>query len=180
MALTTRLVLAACVVVGWVAAVNAAGPTIIMVYGDRIQKPVFLVRDRMEDFTKLACQGPGELDPARFATERPHYKLAIFWISDVAIDPSRAASWLPKLTAEQASQHGRIYPQAGDGLPVVVATNVSFTSEPTNERTPRGEPINLFVGLPQPVPTSGSKFVKACQLTKTDIEALRRAGVPGL
>lgn len=89
--------------------VYAAGPTIVMFYGESLPEPVFITIKNGEDANKydplFECRGDGIL-PKGIGT-RPFVNLAMFWgkWERQVADPSLLAELVPT----SAPQHGRLY-----------------------------------------------------------------------
>ena len=89
---------------------NAAAPRYILVSGPHLQRPVVL-GDWNENLTFLVDLIPSRRPSAGWHTERPRYKLALFWgvpSKPVPTDPSKA------------SQVGWFYPAINGRRAVVV------------------------------------------------------------
>jgi hypothetical protein len=153
---------------------SAAGPAIIMYYGDSLTEPIFIVQREAGDFAKysgLYCARGSSPVTAERAGDRPFLKMAMFWGNDfitrVAEDPGMLSTLEPK----QAQQHGRLYlPNAG-ASPYVVAT----------EMRPGRDPGTGQLGpATQAIPDDLSGFTQGCGLSPDDMEiAVAVGALPG-
>ena len=153
-------VLLLCLMLG--SPVNAAGPAIVMFYGESLSKPVFITVKTAEDAARYSffeCRSDGNLTTA--ITARPFVKLAAFWDfrrwDRYLTDPRL----LPELDPSQASQHGRLY------LPTKSEPAVLIRTQFRN-----GDPVSI--------PAVPALFELRCPLSAESAGILQQAGVPGL
>jgi len=161
---TWTVLLSALLVVATVAppTVYAAGPTIVMFYGQSLPKPIFITINNGEDANKydplFECKGDGILP--RDIGNRPFVTLAMFWgkWDKYVTNPSL----LPELVPTSAPQHGRLYlPTRTQPWAVLIRTQIR-----------NGDPV--------PIPQDATGFELRCAVSEQGAGFLRQAGVPGL
>lgn len=157
-----QLPLVLLLLVGCVIPTHAAGPSIIMVYGGSLQKPISVVLKEVSDLSTYAFLSCGSgSGTVKDVPNRPYVRIAMFWNKYLWERYLRDPNLLPQLKPEQANQHGRLYlPTSTEGA-TVVATTFKF-----NESVP--------------VPENVTEFTTRCLLTAQDVETSRRLGIPGL
>jgi hypothetical protein len=143
------------------ARVYAASPSIVMIYGPSLPKPVFVTMTNGQDAQKylfLTCGGVGNLP--RGIEARPFVKVAAFWEhrlwSRYLADPKL----LPELVPALSSQHGRLYLPTGTEPAFLVSTQFLNTK-------------------PVPIPEEPTAFELRCSLSGANTAVLRELGVPG-
>jgi hypothetical protein len=153
-------------------ALFGAGPSVLMVYGDTLPRPIIIVKENPGDHHYLSCMGSQFIDRDQ-ASAGPFLNIAIFWL------PSPEAvtqELLGRLKPEEASQHARLYLPSKDRRASVVVT--PYSSQP-GVRVP-GYDTEQFTPIPRPVPREVSEFTKGCWLTDSDLAAARKSGITGL
>jgi len=139
----------------------AAGPSIIMIYGDTLPQPIFIVQKSVADLRKYAflwCGGGASRVPTEELANRQHLNLAIFWIAEAWTDQAAAARLTRTLRPEDAAQHGRLYLPAGERTALTVVTDV-----------PRYPGRTLQDQERRPIPTSDTEFARACPVSGADL-----------
>ena len=108
---TSRLLGAAAIALASVTSVGAAAPWVILVTGAQLERPVILAN--MDENLQFMLAVTQPFSPPTRLAGRPFYEVAMFWgpewqkyIAD--------GSTLTALKPEQANQHGRFYPAAGN------------------------------------------------------------------
>jgi hypothetical protein len=133
------------------------GPTVMMIYGAPLPKPVFITGSETGAFGDLHARSPVT---AQQLEGRLFYSVALFWgpASDPAVNGVRN---IADLRPEMAWQHGRLYPPTSN-QPAVLLTTL-FSKGP--QRSPKPEDARLFIGG-GPVPAAGLATLKRLGLAR--------------
>ena len=141
-------------------------PSILMIYGQTLQKPVFLVAGKSATRPNLLDAPYLNLWAARsfpvlpaHLTERPYFNVAMFWGVRLSDDA------LQSLKPEQAHQQGRLYVATRDVPAAAVSTPYMVLP------TPDGPP------LARPIPTKNSDFRYGAWLDETEVAWLEKLGI---
>jgi len=134
---------------------QALGPTVMMFYGGTLTKPVFVTGADIAAFGDL-------LRPATVAVKdlgnRPYLGVAFFWGPET--NPALNGHPISELTPQMAWQHGRFYAAAGSQPAVLLATQLTKSTQAV------------------PVPTAGAAFVNGGPIQDSAIAVLKRLGIP--
>jgi hypothetical protein len=143
---------------------SAAAPTIIMIYGEPLQKPIFVVLKQGEVTDSMSTYGfffqeTGRTTPTEMS-DRPYLSTAMFYSFKEWAAYTNHSALLTQLRPEQASQHGRLYLPTASEPAVVLVTRFR----------------NLD---PVPIPSASTAFINMAPLGRAAIETVRRLGIPG-
>lgn len=181
--------LAAGLVVLLAPSVRAAAPNFIMVYGGSLAKPIMIDvwATKGTGFSFLFGGSTSGLGTS--LDGRPYVKLAMFWNlpKDCSGRPCPGGetvlknyledrSLLAQIKPEEANQHGRLYPPAGNAPAVVVATPWQAGSACAADVD--GHPVD-GLGRPRTIPDDVKGFSCGWTLAPEDVRALHDLGVPG-
>lgn len=144
------------------APVSAVSQAISMIYGESIQKPVFVTFTLGSDISTYAFLTCALSSPAKLGDlgGRRFLRIASYWNSNVWKKYVDDPGLLPELKPESANQHGRLYLPTRDEPAVVVTVDARIESA-------------------LPIPSEPGAFTKSCTLTSEDLATARRLGIPG-
>ena len=159
------------------AALHAAWPAVIMIYGGPLQRAVFVgpkVVAGPVDYRFLFGRSPDRL--SKDLTNRPYFSLAMFWGGELWEKAQANPAVMTDLGPESANQHGRLYPPVGSEPAVVIAT--PFMAGSPCARDVDGQPVAGF-GHPRFIPKDVNGFPCGWILRADELKALQELGVPG-
>jgi|SRR4030095_4256942 hypothetical protein len=156
---------------------HAAAPSIIMIYGDPLERPLVITRNI--DGVGFLFGGYDRGQSATVAVadlkDRRFVKVAIYWGGGWWKKYVEDGEPLSTLRPEEANQHGRLYlPTATE--PAVALKTPGFFCVTDRPGLRGGHP-----GPPPawPMPLDPNDLVCAVKLTTADAKAARELGIPG-
>jgi hypothetical protein len=138
----------------------AASPTIVMIYGGDMPKPLFVMstsEERVTDTLFLWGRASDGTTVGQLAG-RPYLEVAMFWGRDQWSEYLAYPGLLSRLQPADANQHGRLYLPAPDRPAAMVVTTIQGEAP--------GEP-------------SEGALVAGWRLSEADVDNARRLGIPG-
>ena len=141
--------------------VMAANPAIVMVYGERLPAPIYLVSTYVDDMVpyEVLWNWNGAERTSESLTDRPYLKIAMFWgfrdYADIIANPARRSELKP----EQASQHGRLYLPTATKPGMVLVTAFSGTG-------------------PKAIPATVSEFSSMRLIDQSFVPVAQGLGIP--
>jgi hypothetical protein len=145
------------------APVSAVSQAISMIYGESIQKPVFVTFTQVSDietYAFLTCARSSQAKTVEDIGTRRFVRIASYWDMNVWKKYLDNPNLLPELKPEAANQHGRLYLPTPTAGAIVVSAGYRMGSAP-------------------PIPSRPEDFVASCTLTSNDLATARRLGIPG-
>jgi hypothetical protein len=145
--------------------VSAISPSLVMIYGDRLEKPIYVQPRDPSEFPMMGIFWNTKRGGADYQTQtggtvpnglegRAFLNFAVFW--GRIGDPS-------SLKPERASQHGRLYLPSGS-QPLVIVATAPWMNEPQ----------------PVPIPKDLHGFVSGWTVSGAELQQLKALGIPGL
>jgi hypothetical protein len=138
----------------------AASPTIVMIHGGDMPKPMFVISTSEERVTDTQFLWGRASDGTTVGqlSGRPYLKVAMFWGRDQWSEYLAYPGLLSRLQPTHANQHGRLYlPSQTEPAAMVVTTiQGEALGEPTEQA-----------------------LVSGWRLSDTDVETARSLGIPG-
>jgi hypothetical protein len=138
----------------------AASPTIVMIYGEDMPKPLFVMstsEERVTDTLFLWGRTSDGTTVGQLAG-RPYLEVAMFWGRDQWSEYLAYPGLLNRLQPADANQHGRLYLPASDRPAAMVVTTIQAEA--------LGEPTE-------------QALVSGWRLSEADVDNARRLGIPG-
>jgi len=135
-------------------AVQAQGATVLMFYGDGLQKPVMVSGADAATFTNVTT--PATISVAELGSN-PYVPVALYW--GTRMDPANNGTPIADLTPEMAWQHGRLYP-AANGKPAILLTT---------QLSKRAQAV--------PLPLNGAAFIWGGPVPPKALAVLQRLGI---